>query len=42
MAQEKEKIYLGTGTIVVCPSNLVDQWVRELRDHVEEDELKVS
>lgn len=40
--QRAERIYLGTGTIVVCPSNLVDQWVRELRDHVDENELKVS
>ena len=41
-AKIAERIYLGTGTIVVCPPNLVEQWVRELRDHVDENELKVS
>lgn len=37
----REKIYLGTGTIVVCPPNLVDQWKREINIHVEENALKV-
>ncbi|PWW77526.1 hypothetical protein C7212DRAFT_277475 [Tuber magnatum] len=36
----KEKIYLGTGTIVVCPPNLVDQWKREISIHVGEKALK--
>ncbi|RPB05517.1 hypothetical protein L873DRAFT_1785692 [Choiromyces venosus 120613-1] len=37
----KEKIYVGTGTIVVCPPNLVDQWKREINIHVEEKALKM-
>ncbi|KAG0130274.1 P-loop containing nucleoside triphosphate hydrolase protein [Tuber indicum] len=36
----KERIYLGTGTIVVCPPNLVDQWKREINIHVAEQALK--
>lgn len=36
-----ERIYLGTGTIIVCPSNLVNQWRGEIEKHVEKDALKV-
>jgi SNF2-related domain len=38
----KERIYVGAGTIVVCPMNLVDQWTREVEDHVEKGQLKVT
>lgn len=36
-----EKIYLGTGTIIVCPQNLVKQWEDEINKHIEESVLKV-
>ncbi|KAF8533160.1 P-loop containing nucleoside triphosphate hydrolase protein [Trichophaea hybrida] len=37
----KERILLGSGTIVVCPPNLVDQWRSEIAKHVESGRLKV-
>lgn len=37
----KEKIYLGSGTIVVCPPNLVEQWRSEIAKHVDGGLLKV-
>jgi len=37
----KEKILLGSGTIIVCPPNLVDQWRSEIAKHVEVGRLKV-
>lgn len=38
---EARRILLGTGTIVVCPTNLVQQWTAEISKHVEEDSLRV-
>lgn len=35
-----EKIYLGTGTIIVCPQNLVKQWEEEISKHIEKNALK--
>ncbi|KAH8146435.1 uncharacterized protein LAJ45_09628 [Morchella importuna] len=37
----KEKIYLGSGTIIVCPQNLVEQWQGEIEKHLEKDALNV-
>jgi hypothetical protein len=36
-----EKIFLGSGTIIVCPPNLVEQWRSEIAKHVEDGRLKV-
>jgi hypothetical protein len=36
-----EKIFLGSGTIIVCPPNLVEQWRTEIAKHVEDGRLKV-
>ncbi|KAL7275561.1 hypothetical protein RUND412_001487 [Rhizina undulata] len=38
---EKQKVYQSTGTIIVCPPNLVEQWRSEIAKHVEEGMLKV-
>lgn len=35
-----EKVYLGTGTIIVCPQNLVKQWEEEIGKHIEKTALK--
>lgn len=35
-----ERIYLGTGTIIVCPQNLVKQWGEEINKHIERAALK--
>ncbi|KAI5800010.1 P-loop containing nucleoside triphosphate hydrolase protein [Geopyxis carbonaria] len=39
-SQAKERIFLGSGTIIVCPPNLVDQWRSEILKHVQQDCLK--
>lgn len=36
-----EKVYLGTGTIIVCPQNLVRQWNDEIQKHLEAGALKI-
>lgn len=38
----KEKVFLGKGTIVVCPPNLVGQWRSEIAKHVQPGFLKVA
>lgn len=37
----KEKVYLGSGTLVILPDNLVEQWRAEITKHVEPGRLNV-
>lgn len=38
---ENKRLFLGKGTIVVCPPNLVMQWRSEMSKHVDPDFFKV-
>ncbi|KAI9804596.1 MAG: hypothetical protein M1833_006669 [Piccolia ochrophora] len=38
---EGRRFFLSTGTIIVCPANLLQQWRNELNKHVEKGYLKV-
>lgn len=36
-----QRIYLANTTLLVCPAILVKQWLKEIRDHLEDGSLKV-
>lgn len=36
-----EKIFFGTGTIIVCPQNLIKQWCEEIDKHIQKDAIKL-
>ncbi|KAI9841345.1 MAG: hypothetical protein M1838_003610 [Thelocarpon superellum] len=35
------QVYLSTGTIIVCPANLVQHWMSEIKKHCEEGGLNI-
>ena len=35
-----QRVRLSTGTVVICPANLVQQWINELDKHLEQDSLR--
>ena len=39
--RETRRIYLANTTLVVCPGILVEQWMHEVKKHMEDGALRV-